>query len=86
MLKLEKKDAFWFVVMVMFIGSIIGYKVGYNEAVKHAELVSSNDTSYTISYEGQLHEYEYYSNSGHKKPLFFVARQIMNAVNFFCCI
>ena len=59
MLKLEKKDAFWFVVMVMFIGSIIGYKVGYNEAVKRAELVSSNDTSYTISYEGQLHEYEY---------------------------
>lgn len=59
MLKLEKKDAFWFVVMVMFIGSIIGYKVGYNEAVKHAKLVSSNDTSYTISYEGQLHEYEY---------------------------
>ena len=56
MLKLEKKDAFWFVVMFMFIGSIIGYKVGYNEAVKNAELVSSNDTSYTISYEGQLHE------------------------------
>lgn len=59
MLKIKKNDVFWAVVMVMFIGSIIGYKVGYNEAVKHAELVSSSDTSYTISYEGQLHEYDY---------------------------
>lgn len=59
MLKIKKESVFWVVVALMFAGSVIGYKVGYNEAVKHAELVSSNDTSYTISYDGQLHEYEF---------------------------
>lgn len=59
MLKIKKDDIFWVVVMIMFVGTVIGYKIGYNEAVKHAELVSSNDAGYTISYDGQLHEYEF---------------------------
>lgn len=59
MLKVKKESVFWVVVALMFIGAVIGYKVGYNEAVKHAELVSSSDAGYTISYEGQLHEYEF---------------------------
>ena len=59
MLKVKKESVFWVVVALMFVGAVIGYKIGYNEAVKHAELVSSSDASYTISYDGQLHEYEF---------------------------
>lgn len=59
MLKLKKESVFWVVIALMFLGSVIGYKIGYNEAVKRAELVSSSDAGYTISYDGQLHEYEY---------------------------
>lgn len=59
MLKIKKESVFWVVVALMFVGAVIGYKIGYNEAVKHAEFVSSDDVGYTISYNGQLHEYEF---------------------------
>lgn len=59
MLKIKKESVFGVVVALMFVGAVIGYKIGYNEAVKHAELVSSNDVGYTISYDGQFHEYEF---------------------------
>lgn len=59
MIKIKKESVFWVVVAILFVGSVIGYKIGYNEAVKRAELVNSSDAGYTISYDGQLHEYEF---------------------------
>lgn len=46
-------------VVAATIGGIIGYNIGVKLTIERAVLVRSNDTTYTIEYNGQQHDYRF---------------------------
>ena len=38
---------------------VLGVKIGYNKAIKDANLIEVNENTYHIEFDGMVHEYDY---------------------------
>ena len=47
----------YIVVMIMFIGGIIGYNIGVKLTIERAKVVSVDSIGCEMEYDGQIHRY-----------------------------